>query len=214
MLRDLRFALHLLVKDRWYSTVAVVALALGIGVNATVFTLVNAVLIRGLPFEDSGRLYVLGSLRAADADGNGGACLVRGLQDWRGETRAFAGVAAFTGTGFNISDERGLPEQARRIARHGRTRSGCSASRRCSAATSPPADDRKGRRAGRDPRLRHLEEPLRRRPQRPRQAAAHQRPAGDDHRRDAGRHEVPDQRRAVGALHPDRSSRRSGIAAS
>jgi putative ABC transport system permease protein len=112
MLRDLRFALHLLVKDRWYSTVAVVALALGIGVNATVFTLVNAVLIRGLPFEDSGRLYILGSLRAADSDGNGGPLSYADFQDLRGETRAFTGLAAFTGTGFNLSDDRGLPEQA------------------------------------------------------------------------------------------------------
>jgi hypothetical protein len=56
MLRDLRFALRLIAKERWYAAVAVLALALGIGVNATVFTLVNAVLIRGLPFKDSGRL--------------------------------------------------------------------------------------------------------------------------------------------------------------
>ena len=63
MLRDLRFALHLIVKDRWYSSVAIVALSLGIGVNATVFTLVNAVLIRGLPYKDSQQLYILGSQR-------------------------------------------------------------------------------------------------------------------------------------------------------
>ena len=60
LLQDLRFALRLLVKDRWFSAVAITALALGIGVNATVFTLVNAVLIRSLPFPDADRLYVLG----------------------------------------------------------------------------------------------------------------------------------------------------------
>ena len=60
MLQDLRFALRLLVKERWFSAVAIVALSLGIGLNATVFTLVNAVLIRGLPFEDSQNLYMLG----------------------------------------------------------------------------------------------------------------------------------------------------------
>jgi putative ABC transport system permease protein len=113
MLRDLRFALHLVAKDRWYSTVAVVALALGIGVNATVFTLVNAVLIRGLPFKDSGQLYMLGSLRATDKDGNGGSVSYGDFQDLRTQTRTFAGLAGFTGFGFNISDERGLPEQAR-----------------------------------------------------------------------------------------------------
>jgi len=60
MFRDIRYALQLIVKDRWYSAVAVMALSLGIGLNATVFTLVNAVLIRGLPFKDSDRLLVVG----------------------------------------------------------------------------------------------------------------------------------------------------------
>ncbi len=112
MLRDLRFALHLIAKDRWYSTVAVVALALGIGVNATVFTLVNAVLIRGLPFKDSGRLYMLGSLRASDTDGSGGGVSYADFQDLRTQTRAFEALAGFTGSSFNIADDRGLPEQA------------------------------------------------------------------------------------------------------
>ena len=60
ILQDLRFALRLLVKDRWFTTVAVLALALGIGVNATVFTFVNAVLIRGLPFDDPDRIMSIG----------------------------------------------------------------------------------------------------------------------------------------------------------
>ena len=50
---DVRFAGRLLLKDKWFALVAAIALALGIGVNATVFTFVNAVLIRGLPYEDS-----------------------------------------------------------------------------------------------------------------------------------------------------------------
>ena len=71
MLRDLRFAFHLMIKDRWYSAVAIVALALGIGVNATVFTLVNAVLIKGLPYKDSGSLYMLSSQRQQGNRGDG-----------------------------------------------------------------------------------------------------------------------------------------------
>ena len=53
--QDARFAVRLLVKDKWFTLVAAVALALGIGVNNTVFTFVNAVLIRGLPFNDPDR---------------------------------------------------------------------------------------------------------------------------------------------------------------
>jgi hypothetical protein len=67
LLQDVRFALRLLVKDRWFSAVAIGALALGIGVNATVFTLVNAVLIRGLPFPEADRLLRARG-QAADVD--------------------------------------------------------------------------------------------------------------------------------------------------
>ncbi len=63
LLQDLRFAVRLLIKDRWFTAVAVLALALGIGVNATVFTFVNAVLIRGLPFDDPDRIMSIGVAR-------------------------------------------------------------------------------------------------------------------------------------------------------
>ena len=58
--QDLRYAARLLVKDRWFTAVAATALALGIGVNATVFTIGNAVLIRGLPFKEPHRIISLG----------------------------------------------------------------------------------------------------------------------------------------------------------
>ena len=62
--QDIRYAARLLVKDRWFTIVAAVALALGIGVNATVFTLVNAVLLRGLPFEHPDRIMWVGTRNA------------------------------------------------------------------------------------------------------------------------------------------------------
>jgi hypothetical protein len=58
---------RLLVKDRWFTSVAVIALALGIGVNATVFTFVNAVLIRGLPINDPDRVIAAGTCDARSA---------------------------------------------------------------------------------------------------------------------------------------------------
>jgi putative ABC transport system permease protein len=110
MLKDLRFALLLIVKERWYSAVAVLALALGIGLNATVFTLVNAVLIRGLPFKDAGQLYMLGSQRQ---NGDRTGVSYADLNDWRSQSRSFNGLAAFSGNGGNLSDDRSAPQQVR-----------------------------------------------------------------------------------------------------
>ena len=59
MLQDLRFALRLLATHPWFAAAAVFTLAVGIGLNAMMFTLVNAIVIRGLPFPDSGNLYVV-----------------------------------------------------------------------------------------------------------------------------------------------------------
>ena len=110
MLRDLRFALHLIVKERWYSAVAVVTLALGIGMNATVFTLVNAVLFKGLPFKDSHNLYMISSLRQS---GRGGGVSFADLQDWRAQTKTFEGLGGFAPDGMNLSDDRTAPQQVR-----------------------------------------------------------------------------------------------------
>src|SRR5690242_1749145 len=110
---DLRAAVRAIVKDRWLATAAIIALALGIGVNATVFTLVNAVLIRGLPFPESSNLYVVGTLPLqAGAQARINPASYQDLQDWSSQANSFVGMAAFTQASFNIADERALPEQA------------------------------------------------------------------------------------------------------
>ena len=106
--QDIRFAVRLLLKDRWFTAVAIVALALGIGVNATVFTFVNAVLIRGLPINDPDRVMVVGTRDARLRD--------RGMsyldfEDYRRATRTFSGLAAFSGSVMNVSDEGRTPER-------------------------------------------------------------------------------------------------------
>ena len=60
-LRDMRFGMRMLVKDPGFTAIVVITLALGIGANTTVFTLLNAVLFKGLPFERSERIMHLSS---------------------------------------------------------------------------------------------------------------------------------------------------------
>ena len=108
VLQDLRFAFRLIAKEPRFSAAAVLALALGIGINAIGFTVVNAAFLRGLPVEDAERLYTLSwksrlgrRVNVSHAE----------LQDWREQSRTFAGFAAFSDATMNISDDRALPEQ-------------------------------------------------------------------------------------------------------
>lgn len=109
MLQDLRFAFRLVAKDRWFSAVAVVTLALGIGVNAIGFSIVNAAFFRGLPFDDSERLYALSWQAQSGRRANVSHAE---LADWREQSRTFTGLAAFREATMSISDDRALPEHA------------------------------------------------------------------------------------------------------
>ena len=68
MLQDIRYAARMLVKWRWMTAVAVLALALGIGANSAVFTFVNAVLLRGVPFPDPDQVVAMARRTRAAGD--------------------------------------------------------------------------------------------------------------------------------------------------
>jgi predicted permease len=103
--QDLRFAARLLVKDRWFTLVAVVALALGIGVNNTVFTIVNAMVLRGLPVDDPDRIVIF-----HDASERVLGVSYRDVEDWRASAKTFAGIAAFNDTTMTVGDEGRSPD--------------------------------------------------------------------------------------------------------
>jgi predicted permease len=105
--QDLRFGLRMLVKDRWFTLAAASALALGIGANATVFTLVNAVILRGLPFDEPGRIM---ALQTRTQRGQSGVSF-EDFKDWRERSRSFSHITARLGTPINVSDNERLPER-------------------------------------------------------------------------------------------------------
>ncbi len=110
LLQDIRFALRVLLKEKAFAAVVVVVLALGIGANATVFTLVNAVLFRGLPFEDSSRIMHLTGSNPSKGRERIGVSWPE-YKDWRDQAKSFSGLAAFTGGQANLSDRNGPPER-------------------------------------------------------------------------------------------------------
>jgi putative ABC transport system permease protein len=109
LLADVRYACRLLIKDPWFTFVAALALGLGIGLNATVFTFVNAVLIRGLPYEHPDRIYFVSSYNPRTDNDTGTS--YPDFLDLREQSRTFAGLAAWRGMTANVSDEGHPPER-------------------------------------------------------------------------------------------------------
>ena len=97
LLHDLRFALRLLVKERWFTGVAVAALALGIGANSAIFALADATLLRPLPFREPDRLVAVVE-RGATTPRIPVSTLTS--EDIRNQSRSFDGLEAIqTGMG-------------------------------------------------------------------------------------------------------------------
>jgi putative ABC transport system permease protein len=89
---DIRYALRVLAARPGFSAVAILTLALGIGANTAIFTVVNAVLLRPLPFRDAGRLVVLLERTSSFPTLT---TSWQNYQDWRDQSRSFETVAAY-----------------------------------------------------------------------------------------------------------------------
>lgn len=106
--QDIRFAARLLVKDRRVTLVAVFALALGIASANTIFTIVNAMVWRGLPVERPDQVVAFRTIDDAPV-----TVSFRELDDWRASATTFAGLAAYSTAGptaMRLDDGGGSPD--------------------------------------------------------------------------------------------------------
>ena len=92
LMQDLRYALRSLTRNAGFSLVAVLTLALGIGANTTIFTVVNGVLLKPLPYPDPDRLVMLWEKNIFD--GTLGTVAPANFFDWRAQSRSFSRMAA------------------------------------------------------------------------------------------------------------------------
>ncbi|HVZ20990.1 MAG TPA: ABC transporter permease, partial [Vicinamibacterales bacterium] len=96
------------LKDRWFTVLAAAVLALGIGANNAVFTLVNAVLLRDLPFDHPGQIV---RVTTRDTRGRQTGISLADFEDWRRSAHTFSALCFVWSGSFNVSDEGRIPEQ-------------------------------------------------------------------------------------------------------
>src|SRR5262249_617672 len=110
LLQDLRFGLRMLVKNPVFTLVAVVTLALGIGANTAIFSVVDAVLLRPLPYPEAERLVFLWSTMPSQGVPTSGSAFPD-YRGWRDQSRVFDGLAGFYYGDFNLSSDANAPER-------------------------------------------------------------------------------------------------------
>ena len=113
--QDLRYSARTLLKQPGFTLVAVITLALGIGANTAIFSVVNGVLLRPLPFKDSGRLVMAWNRGAEAAGGDRTPLCVADLLDWRAQNRSFESIGALQYGNFNYTGG-DVPEQVRGVS--------------------------------------------------------------------------------------------------
>src|SRR4026207_765558 len=108
LFQDLRYAARMLVKHKGFTAVAVLSLALGIGANTAIFTLIDAVLLKMLPVERPEQLYFIQNIGSRNP--YPGAPPYPCFERFRDHNRSFTGMAAFSGVGQRLKIDGQLEE--------------------------------------------------------------------------------------------------------
>ena len=114
LLQDIRYGLRMLLKDKGFTAVAIIALGLGIGANTAIFSLVNGVLLRPLPYPDADRIVYFEGQNSPEGitDSN---ISVPDFQDWTTQSQAFSHTAFFWTGGAALAEQGGEPERVPRV---------------------------------------------------------------------------------------------------
>jgi hypothetical protein len=106
--QDIRFSFRLLRKTPGFTAVAILTLAIGIGANTAIFSVLDAVLLRRLPYPEAGRLMRIWQSEPRMGKGHLGAAPPE-FAAYRDRTRAFSSVAGYQPESFDVTGE-GAPE--------------------------------------------------------------------------------------------------------
>ena len=100
LFQDLRYGIRMMAKNPAFTAVAVITLALGIGANSAIFSVVNGVLLQPLPYKDPGRLVAVGE---STPQFEMMSLSFPNLVDWKEQNRSFEGLAAFNWEDDNLT---------------------------------------------------------------------------------------------------------------
>ena len=106
--QDVRYGARMLAKHKAFTSVAVITLALGIGANTAIFSVVNELLLRPLPYRDAERIVMLWEVTPEGRRQN--TTSRANFRAWRSQNSSFEHMAAFTDQRFNLTDT-GEPEE-------------------------------------------------------------------------------------------------------
>src|SRR5262245_8558258 len=98
--QDLRFGARSFLKQPGFTLTVLVTLALGIGANAAILSVVNGVLLRPLPFKDSERVVLAWNKGAEAAGGDRTPLAVADLLDWRAGSQVFESIGAYQNVSY------------------------------------------------------------------------------------------------------------------
>ena len=108
LLQDLRFGLRMLAKNPGFTAVAVITLALGIGANTAIFSLINTLMLRLLPVQEPGQLVELLHKYPGEPRMNGFSA--QSYEQFRDHNHVFSGLIGFAPTHFSVRREGADPE--------------------------------------------------------------------------------------------------------
>jgi len=111
--QDVAYALRTLRRNAGFTAVTILTLALGIGANAGIFSVISAVLLRPVPFRDPDRVVLLFERGVLQKNNQPNVVSLANFLDWQKESRSFVGMAAVRQAAFNLGGDGGqfLPER-------------------------------------------------------------------------------------------------------
>ena len=115
IIQDLRYSIRTLLKKPLFAAITIITLALGFGANTAIFSVIDAVLLRPLPYKDADKLVIVWE-RNRRSERQWNVANPANFADWSEQNSVFSDMAAFTDQAANLTGDGDPEEIARQFA--------------------------------------------------------------------------------------------------